>query len=427
MSQDPSPHSFALREEIDRTLIQRDDFDSWSPRLQAALTEQQTESEFALLRFQMLVWASISGFTLVWDLFAVPEASEVAILWRLLTSLPLAIIGLFVLRKGQSLAMKVVIAATLISLGMLGIYLASLSSPANMARYAMAASFILGLSCLALPFSPTELKRFALTFALATSLTALWPNALPPGELALFVIFTALIGIPAWAMARRHWNLKARAFLLDLRDDLNREELEQSNELLRQLSEQDPLTGMPNRRHFERVCAEGLATSGRTRGGKLALMMIDLDHFKAFNDRHGHQAGDRCLTLAARQLQEVFGNRRGIVARYGGEEFVAALQEREPGEAAALAEEMRAQIAEMLVPVRDDARPLITTSIGLALTPADTMLDLEDVIEMADVALYTAKRAGRDRVEIVEAGVESAQRQDSGEWRRTWPAMRGLR
>ena len=117
MSQYPSPQSFALREEIDRTLLQRSDFDSWSPRLQAALTEQQTESEFALLRFQMLVWASISGFTLVWDLFAVPEASEVAILWRLLTSLPLAIIGLLVLRKGQSLAMKVVIAATLISLG----------------------------------------------------------------------------------------------------------------------------------------------------------------------------------------------------------------------------------------------------------------------------------------------------------------------
>jgi diguanylate cyclase (GGDEF)-like protein len=135
-------------------------------------------------------------------------------------------------------------------------------------------------------------------------------------------------------------------------------------------------------------------------------MMIDLDHFKAFNDRHGHQAGDRCLTLAASQLQSVFPQEYGILARYGGEEFIAAVRERVPGEATRLAEEMRAAIAEMLVPVRDDSKPLITTSIGVALAPADTRLELDDLIEMADVALYSAKRAGRNRVEIIETGLD---------------------
>ena len=137
--------------------------------------------------------------------------------------------------------------------------------------------------------------------------------------------------------------------------------------------------------------------------------MIDIDRFKTINDTWGHQAGDRCLMLAAAQLQSVFPHEYGVLARYGGEEFIAAMRERRPGQAAALAEEMRKAIAEMLVPVRDEAQPLITTSIGLALAPADSSLDLEDLIEMADVALYSAKRAGRNRLEIVIADGASEQ------------------
>ena len=79
---------------------------------------------------------------------------------------------------------------------------------------------------------------------------------------------------------------------------------------------------------------------------------------------------------------------------------------------------MRAAIAEMLVPVRDDSAPLITTSIGLALAPADTALELDDMIEMADVALYSAKRAGRNRVEIVEACDVAEIQEDAGNERR---------
>ncbi|HSM53080.1 MAG TPA: diguanylate cyclase, partial [Erythrobacter sp.] len=90
-------------------------------------------------------------------------------------------------------------------------------------------------------------------------------------------------------------------------------------------------------------------------------------------------------------------------ARYDCQVFIAAVRERHPGEARLLAEVMRAAIAAMLVPVRDDSKPLITTSIGLALAPANRRLDLEDLIEMADVALYSAKRAGRNRVEVIEA------------------------
>ena len=172
-------------------------------------------------------------------------------------------------------------------------------------------------------------------------------------------------------------------------------------------ADQSPRKIMPNRRHFERAVTEGLEGPDRWPTGKIAFMMIDLDHFKDFNDRHGHQAGDRCLSMVGAQLQQVFGKRRGIVARYGGEEFVAATQERTPGEAVELAQRMRETIEKMLVPVRDDSKPLITTSIGVALAPADTKLSLDDLLEMADVALYSAKRGGRNRVEIIETGSES--------------------
>ncbi|MGQ7830609.1 GGDEF domain-containing protein [Altererythrobacter sp. Z27] len=407
MSQEPSPHSFALREEIDLALATRSDYAAWSPALKALEEEYSRNRVYEGLRFQILFALAISLCALLFDAFALPDMIHVALLWRSATIVPLAVAGLFLLRKHQVGQMKLVAAGALISIGMLAMYFASFVTSEAMARYTLATTFLLGISCLglALPFRPDELKRYALAFALATSAVAMWPHALPPLELGLYIVITSLVGIPAWAIARRSWQLNARSFLLDQRDEMTRIELERNNQLLRQLSEQDPLTGLPNRRKFERVVSERLRglSSSRGKHGKLAVMMIDLDHFKAFNDRHGHQAGDRCLALAAAQLMAVFPSRYGVLARYGGEEFIAAVRERHPGEARELAEEMRAAIAAMLVPVRDDSKPLITTSIGLALAPANRRLDLEDMIEMADVALYSAKRAGRDRVEVIEA------------------------
>ncbi|QIG54016.1 GGDEF domain-containing protein [Altererythrobacter sp. BO-6] len=421
MSREPASHSFALREELDAALARRIGYHAWSADLKQALAHHQRRDEAVLLRFQLLIGLGISAMSLFWDIVAVPQKVDLAVGWRLLTIVPLTLIGLFVLRAQDAAKIKLVISLSLISMGMLAMHLASFGSTEIMARYSMATSFILALACLALPFTPQELARFALWYGLATVFAALWPHAMPASELSLYVVFTALLGVPAWAIARRHWNLRARAFLLDLRDDFNREELEKNNELLRQLSEQDPLTGMPNRRQFERVVTERMEAlpAKRAASHNIAVMMIDLDHFKAFNDRHGHQAGDRCLMLAAAQLQAVFPHDYGVLARYGGEEFIAAMRERRPGQAAALAEEMRKAIAEMLVPVRDEAQPLITTSIGLALAPADSNLDLEDLIEMADVALYSAKRAGRNRLEIVIADGASEQgRARTGERRR---------
>ncbi len=403
MSREPLSQSFALREEIDAALADERSYETWSRELKEAHAGHKNERVYQNLRFQLIIGFGISMVSLLFDLFVLPHLVGFALGWRLMTVLPLTVAGLFLFKPEQIQSVKLFAAASLTTFGVQAMVMGSFGGPEIMVRYTMATTLLLGIATFALPFTPNELKRFGLTFGLATSLATFWPNPLPTDQSMLHLTFTAMVGIPCWWIARRHWDLNMRAFLLDLRDDMTRLELEQNNELLRQLSEQDPLTGMPNRRQFERVCSEGLAGPRDGGDGRLALMMIDLDHFKAFNDRHGHQAGDRCLTMVGAQLQQVFGQRRGIVARYGGEEFVAALQERTPGEAERLAEDLRAAIAGMLVPVRDEAKPLITTSIGMALAPANTRLALDDLIEMADVALYTAKREGRNRVEAIEA------------------------
>ncbi|TNE52009.1 MAG: sensor domain-containing diguanylate cyclase [Sphingomonadales bacterium] len=403
MSRDPSPQAFALREEIDVALARRSDFEAWSPALKEAHQRHSSETTFSNLRFQVVVGFLISMSSLFWDFFAVPEKFDVALAWRLFSTVPITAIALTMINRNQVQLMKLLAATSLISFATMSVYLGTHGTTEVMARYTMGSTFLLGICCFALPFRPIELRVFSLAFAVATSLIALWPNPLPPFQMALHLSFLTMVTAPCWAISRRYWNKDARSFLLDLRDDLTREELEANNLLLRQLSEQDPLTGMPNRRQFERVFDEEFARPRKGRAGSLAVMMIDLDHFKQFNDRHGHQAGDRCLAMAGNQLQDVFGERRGIVARYGGEEFVAVMQESFTGEGAYLAEEMRAAIAQMLVPVRDDSSPLITTSIGLAIGEANGSMLLDDLIEMADAALYSAKRAGRNRVEAVSA------------------------
>lgn len=156
----------------------------------------------------------------------------------------------------------------------------------------------------------------------------------------------------------------------------------------------DDLTGLANRRTLAAAGAKRLERV-RADGGFLALALADIDHFKLVNDRFGHEVGDLALQCVAARLRAVCGDRH-LLARQGGEEFVALLDVADANEAKAIAgrlcESVRAQ------PFRhgDVALP-ITVSVGLALLEAhDTQLD--DLLRRADVALYTAKREGRDRV-----------------------------
>jgi diguanylate cyclase (GGDEF)-like protein len=168
-------------------------------------------------------------------------------------------------------------------------------------------------------------------------------------------------------------------------------------ELVRQLAHlslSDPLTGLGNRRAFDEALAEELARA-RRHGVPVGLVMLDVDHFKAFNDRHGHQAGDDALVAVAGVLGEV-ARAEDRACRVGGEEFAVLLPGADEAAAAAVAERIRASVAEARA-----SEPL-TVSLGVAATRGEQ--DAAALFALADERLYAAKQAGRNRV----AGVSPA-------------------
>jgi len=165
------------------------------------------------------------------------------------------------------------------------------------------------------------------------------------------------------------------------------------------LAIRDPLTGLYNRRHFDEALERLVAGHRRHRIGPrqpLAAIMFDLDHFGAFNRDHGHQVGDAVLRTFADILLRRF-RAADLVARYGGEEFVAILEDAELEDAQRIAEEVRGALA--AVAVADEAgEPLaVTVSAGCAALD-ETAPSAEGLLRTADVALFMAKRAGRNRV-----------------------------
>ena len=171
-------------------------------------------------------------------------------------------------------------------------------------------------------------------------------------------------------------------------------------ETLRTQSIRDPLTGLFNRRYLEVSVERELLRASR-RSLPLAILMIDVDHFKSFNDTHGHEAGDAVLAQFAEVLKRAT-RLEDIVSRHGGEEFVVLLQEADEEAALKRAEQIRAAVAQMAVSHRNVQLPRITASIGVAIFPRDGRTQ-QDLLRRADTALYLAKKAGRNRVASAES------------------------
>ena len=233
------------------------------------------------------------------------------------------------------------------------------------------------------------------------------------GAIMFFLIFRSQVVRPIEETVRRLADIRERKFgandskparFSDLRQiqlaveefACLSEELFAKNEALRTLSNQDPLTRIGNRRHFDTVLPNEIDLSLRNENN-LALLLLDIDHFKLVNDRHGHQVGDACIrtigTLLAAHCKP-FGY---MPARYGGEEFAVILPGADAQTAIDFAESLRMLVQDVEVGIGDSQTVRITTSIGVAL-----LLDVEprqaELIRAADGALYHAKRSGRNRV-----------------------------
>jgi diguanylate cyclase (GGDEF)-like protein len=187
-----------------------------------------------------------------------------------------------------------------------------------------------------------------------------------------------------------------------LADDLvaQRRALRGANRRLRWLSDVDPLTGVLNRRAMQRRLRVEFRRAHRG-DGLVALLMLDLDHFKQVNDAFGHATGDRVLRRVGRTLRRL-ARATDSVGRIGGEEFLVVLPATGSTEALRFAERLREAIG------RDDPGiPRVTVSIGALTVQRPELRDVEQSVRLADAALYLAKSEGRDRVVLSPASYET--------------------
>ncbi|HWE99022.1 MAG TPA: GGDEF domain-containing protein [Caulobacteraceae bacterium] len=199
------------------------------------------------------------------------------------------------------------------------------------------------------------------------------------------------------------------------------EALTVSNRALEHLSLHDGLTGLPNRRYFDTYLGRQSALM-RRHDRSLALVLCDVDSFKAYNDTYGHQAGDECLTRIAMALRSCCRRPADMAARYGGEEFALILPETDLDGALRMAEAAREAVARLRIPhAAGLARPYVTFSGGVAVMEAGAVVTIAQLLATADEGLFQAKRHGRNC--IVAAAVRSG---PTGEISRTGePQMSG--
>lgn len=241
------------------------------------------------------------------------------------------------------------------------------------------------------------LSGFALYVQIATILLPITLNLLLLGNGAQhsLAMATTLLGM-LLAMASRS--------ITSLLNDLQTVQIQ-----MQEQAHTDPVTQIANRRFFDGIFKTEWRRAARD-GKTLSLLMIDVDHFKRYNDRHGHHAGDQCLQIIAQCIKSVARRASDVVARHGGEEFVILLPDTHLDDAFLLAERVRKSVEEQRIPHSDGAIPrIVTVSIGVSSctpnTPRDTQI-MDDasiiypamLLNSADRALYRAKRNGRNQV-----------------------------
>lgn len=223
--------------------------------------------------------------------------------------------------------------------------------------------------------------------------------------MTVLLVGALAIGCLGGAALMYWWRVRV---LRELRADLMRlvrertEQLEAANRKLEHLSYLDALTGVSNRRFFDEALATEWRRSARTRT-PLSLLMVDIDAFKALNDVLGHQAGDECLHQVAQAIATSVGRASDAVARYGGEEFAVLLPGTDGAGAETLAERIRAAVESRALRHPGWRAGHVTVSIGVAALHGSDRTTPDALVCAADVALYEAKRAGRNQVRVTDA------------------------
>lgn len=241
-----------------------------------------------------------------------------------------------------------------------------------------------------------RLQKYPLFVAAAVSKEEILANwradtLLHSSGVAVLLVVLSSVGFHLIGQIKRR--AKAEADIAEARDAMQK-----LNQTLERLALQDGLTELANRRHFDIALNEEFSRAVR-HASSLALIMIDVENFKQYNDIYGHAAGDECLRKISRIVGAGHGRAGDLAARYGGEELGVLLPNTDAAGAMAVAEKIRVAINNLAIPHTGSAAGVVTISAGVdAFVPAREQNKPLELIEAADSALYKAKAGGRNRV-----------------------------
>ncbi|OYX66952.1 MAG: hypothetical protein B7Y88_03750 [Sphingomonadales bacterium 32-64-17] len=320
---------------------------------------------------------------------------------RLGVVVPLYLIGIWLVRSEHTLPRLVGAVAPVAGFAGVVSFIGTQTIAELSDRYLMAATMLVAIAVLLVPLrigpsfwlSFSGFLAIALPFVLAGAVDA---------DIADLLLYSLVCCAFPLLFKRRSDRLRDQNFILSLKSRQAQSELLKINKELENLAQMDPLTGLLNRRGFEKRFSATF-DAALASGEPLAVVLLDVDHFKHFNDTYGHQLGDECLSKIGDLLNTEIQRHKGIAARYGGEEFIAALTGSESANAVGIAERLRKKIADLEILDTCGARIRITASFGARIARA-AKLRQQEFIRDADGALYAAKANGRNRVALYQGG-----------------------
>lgn len=371
----------------------------WPPELVRAFEESLVEKQYREMRFLTLIGLGVNLGSAPIDFFTMPDHAMDMLLMRVGLVLPFQIAGLL-MPKHYFGWQKLLAAVAMVAF--CGVLLVGTQwvAPTTGAFLAIGPLMLIGTAAPTLPFAPREVAGFVVSSAAVLLAAFLFMDS-PVLHNPAFIGIALITIVVSLVLPRRLWALQGRNFLLSTQLQNRLHSLSESNARLVELSRKDPLTGLANRRHATEVFTSHHYAEPVAGEARVAVLMLDIDRFKGFNDHWGHQAGDACLIAAADEMRHLAARYGGLAARFGGEEFIIILRVESQARAKEIAEELRRGIERIEIPLSErDAVATCTASIGVAVHGGSGVPMLSKLLSDADGALYVAKDNGRNRSEL---------------------------
>lgn len=383
----------------------------WCMRFEGeAEAEFQASTRAARLRHFLISGAfsvvNYNAFLLV-DALLIPDVIGTAVLLRLCLFTPLCVLTLWLAWRHAAFVRTLpswMVEGIVVFHG--GIAAVSMAMLLGMSQSPLSYAYHAGFAAVLIYGNVVQRVRFVHAvpfslFVLGLHTWVLWhAPAFPAPVRWPMLAFVSAVGFYTLLTNRRlERDERARHLAVQRAQDL-REQLRQSHAQLDQASRTDALTGLANRLGLERHL-KGLAQQSWLQGRGLVMLVVDVDHFKAFNDRYGHPAGDETLRLVAQCLRDGLDSADALACRWGGEEFVLVLPGMDADAGLAWARQLVGSVRAL--GIRHDAAPdrgFVTISVGVASWRGEALESLDDLMARADAALYLAKRRGRHRAEL---------------------------